>query len=206
MKDFHFNLCKTMYPIVDKILTNSQYKVQLFELFERFYSKEYLFMHEGKVTDSTVDTADEGSIKEAMARANMVDSEEFRLQRRQSYNKLCALVELLSQASALNKLSPAHTEQLIEYMMRLLSSQESTLQKNVLKCLMKCSKKTDSFNNKTHKMPKYSKLLEGLQDDLKFRMMIPSINYGSSDAATVNQAYTELDAEYEGQIVNEETK
>ena len=71
---------------------------------------------------------------------------------------------------------------------------------------MKCSKKTDSFNNKTHKMPKYSKLLEGLQDDLKFRMMIPSINYGSSDAATVNQAYTELDAEYEGQIVNEETK
>ena len=71
-----------MYPIVDKILTNSQYKVQLFELFERFYSKEYLFMHEGKVTDSTVDTADEGSIKEAMARANMVDSEEFRLQRR----------------------------------------------------------------------------------------------------------------------------
>ena len=76
-------------------------------------------------------------------------------------------------------------------MMRLLTSQESSLQRNVLTCLMKCSKKTDSFKNKTAKMPKYAKLLDGLADDQKFKIMIPVINHGSSDAATVTQAYVE---------------
>ena len=42
-------------------------------------------------------------------------------------------------------------------------------------------------------MPQYAKLLEGLQDDLKFRNMIPNINYGSTDSASVTQAYTGLD-------------
>ena len=69
--------------------------------------------------------------------------------------------------------------------MQLLSSQESSLQKNVLSCLLKCSKKSDSFKNKTAKLPKYAKLLEGLADDLKFRNMIPIINYGSTDATAV---------------------
>jgi len=52
-------------------------------------------------------------------------------------------------------------------------------------------------------MPQYAKLLEGLQDDLKFRNMIPNINYGSTDSATVTQAYTGLDQEYEGQTGEE---
>ena len=125
-----------------------------------------------------------------MIRANMVDSEEFRSKRKRSYAKLCALIELLSKASQLNKLSPGQTEKFIEYMMRLLTSQESSLQRNALTCLMRCSKKTDSFKNKTAKMPKYAKLLDGLADDLKFKMVIPVINHGSSDAAAVTQAYT----------------
>ena len=40
-------------------------------------------------------------------------------------------------------------------------------------------------------MPKYAKLLDGLADDQKFKLMIPVINHGSSDAATVTQAYVE---------------
>ena len=74
--------------------------------------------------------------------------------------------------------------------MRLLTSQESSLQRNVLTCLLKCSKKTDSFLNRTAKLPKYAKLLDGLADDTKFKEMLPVINYGSSDAAAVTQAYT----------------
>ena len=50
----------------------------------------------------------------------------------------------------------------------LLLSAENSLQKNALTCLLRCSKKTD-FDNKTVKLPKYAKLLEGLADDLKFR-------------------------------------
>ena len=45
-------------------------------------------------------------------------------------------------------------------------------------------------------MPKYAKLLEGLADDLKFRNVIPIINFGSSDSANVTKAYEEQD-EYE---------
>ena len=119
-------------------------------------------------------------------KANMVDSDEFRAKRKMSYGKLCSMVELFAKASTLNKLSPAQTENLIRIMTRLLSSQESSLQKNALTCLLKCSKKTTTFVNTTAKLPKYAKLLEGLADDLKFRNMIPIINYGSSDAASVN--------------------
>ena len=64
-------------------------------MFERFYFKEYLFLHEGRLSDSSV-TSDSAGAKEAMVRANMVDSDEFRMQRKQSYNKLCAMIELFS--------------------------------------------------------------------------------------------------------------
>ena len=62
---------------------------------------------------------------------------------------------------------------------------------------MKCSKKTQAFNNTTVKLPTYAKLLEGLADDLKFRNMIPVINYGSTDAAAVNQAYLERELDFD---------
>lgn len=48
LKDFHFNLCKTLYPIVDRFLTHKEYKSHLFRLFERFFEHEYLFLHEGR--------------------------------------------------------------------------------------------------------------------------------------------------------------
>ena len=81
--------------------------------------------------------------------------------------------------------------------MTLLTSVENSLQKNVLACLLKCSKKTDSFKNKTAKMPKYSKLLEGLADDLKFRSVIPLINFGTTEGGSVNEAYLDQPEEFE---------
>lgn len=81
--------------------------------------------------------------------------------------------------------------------MTLLMSAESTLQKNVLTCLLKCSKKTDSFKNKTAKLPKYAKLLEGLADDLKFRGVIPLINFGSAEGGSINQEYMEQGEDFE---------
>ena len=49
----------------------------------------------------------------------------------------------------------------------------------VLNGLIKVSKKHD-FANKTLKLPKYIKLLEGLIDDNRFRDMIPVIAFGST--------------------------
>ena len=80
------------------------------------------------------------------------------------------------------------------------------MQKNALTCLLKCSKKQDSFVNKTVKLPKYAKLLEGLADDLKFRDMIPIINFGTSDAATVNTAYTETEEYQDPDELKKESK
>ncbi len=57
-------------------------------------------------------------------------------------------------------------------------SADDVLQKNILTGLLKVSKKHD-FNNKTVKLPKYQKLLEGLCDDLKFKDMILVITHGS---------------------------
>jgi hypothetical protein len=44
--------------------------------------------------------------------------------------------------------------------------------------LLKTSKRQD-FDNKTIKLPKYQKLLEGLCDDIKFKDMILVITHGS---------------------------
>lgn len=150
-------------------------------------------MHKGRSKEIDLSVG----IKEAMVRANRVDSDEFRSKRKMSYGKLCAFVELLSKSNALNKLSPGNTETLIEHLMTLLTSVENSLQKNVLACLLKCSKKTDSFKNKTAKMPKYSKLLEGLADDLKFRSVIPLINFGTTEGGSVNEAYLDQPEEFE---------
>lgn len=81
--------------------------------------------------------------------------------------------------------------------MTLLDTADPHLQKNVLTCLIKCSKKTDSFKNKTAKLPKYAKLLEGLADDLKFRGVIPLINFGSAEGGNVNQEYMEQAENFE---------
>ena len=77
LKDFHYNLCKTLYPIVDRILSHKDHKSTLFDLFERFFEREYLFLHEGRSSTKESMSSDL-SVKDAMVRANMVDSEEFR--------------------------------------------------------------------------------------------------------------------------------
>ena len=87
-------------------------------LFERFYEYEYALLHEGRTKELNVV---EG-VRESLIKSNMVDSDEFRAKRRMSYGKLCSMVELFSKASALNKLSPAQTENLIKIMTRLLTS------------------------------------------------------------------------------------
>ena len=46
-------------------------------------------------------------------------------------------------------------------------------------------------------MPKYSKLLEGLADDLKFRSVIPLINFGTTEGGSVNEAYLDQPEEFE---------
>ena len=126
VKDFHFNLCKTLQRVIDRILSSQQYKGKVFELFDRFMEFEYALLNEGKSTERAAREAKIG-IKEALMQANMVDSEEFRAKRKTSYGKLCALVELLSKASQLNKLSPEHTEKLIAHMTSLLNTSESSL-------------------------------------------------------------------------------
>jgi hypothetical protein len=104
VKDFHFNLCKTLQPVIDHILTHKDHKVALFSLWERFYEREYLFLHEGKTRG---DTDVNASVQDIMVRSNMVDSDEFKMKRKTSYGKLCAFVELLGKAHTLNKISPA---------------------------------------------------------------------------------------------------
>jgi hypothetical protein len=60
-----------------------------------------------------------------------------------------------------------------------------------LTCLLKVSKKQD-FLNKTLKLPKYAKLLEGLTDDQKYKDMIPIIVFGSQEGPT--ESIEELEA------------
>lgn len=92
--------------------------------------------------------------------------------------KLTAMFELFSKSSVLNKLNNQHSELLISHYMELLQTADDNMQKLVLQGLMKVSKKHD-FANKTIKLPKYLKLLEGLTDDIKFKDMIPIIAHGS---------------------------
>ena len=151
VKDFHYNLCKTLQPIIDKILTSQTYKGCLFNLYDKFFEREYLFLNEGRAAKADMTL----SFEDALVQANMVDSEDFRAKRRKCYGKLCALTELLSKASALNKLSPPQTEKLIVHMTHMLNTPENSLQKHALACLLKCSKKTQGFNNTTVKLPAY---------------------------------------------------
>ena len=96
VKDFHYNLCKTLHPILDTILYNKDSKVVLYEIFDRFYECEYLLLHQGR---RKTDADSSLNLKEAMVQANLVDSDEFKSQRKVSYGKLCAFVELFSKAS-----------------------------------------------------------------------------------------------------------
>ena len=76
-------------------------------------------------------------------------------------------------------------------MLDLLNTNDSTLQKNALNCLLKCSKR-QNFANKTLKLPKYEKLLFGLTDDLQFKDMIPVINFGQSEGQSKNIQDSEM--------------
>jgi len=71
-------------------------------MFDRFFQREYLFLHEGRTHSASAPQ----SVKESLLQANMVDSDDFKAKRRMSYGKLCGLVELLSKAAHLNKLNP----------------------------------------------------------------------------------------------------
>ena len=110
--------------------------------------------------------------------SNMTESDEFKLARRTSFSKLFAFYELLGKSSNLNKLSPTQSEFLIDNYLELLQTADDRLQKLIVSGLIKCSKKLD-FDNKTVKLPKYQKLLEGLCDDNRFSEMIPIIAHGS---------------------------
>ena len=59
--------------------------------------------------------------------------------------------------------------------MELFLTADDKLQKLVLTGLLKVSKKGE---NKTVKLPKYAKLLEGLLDDVNFKEMITVIAHG----------------------------
>ena len=110
----------------------------LFNVFDKFFEFEFLFLNEGRTAaiDPTL------GFEESLVKANMVDGEDFRAKRRMCYGKLCALAELFSKTTALNKLNPVQTEKLIVNMTRLLNTPEPNLQKHALACLLKCSKKT----------------------------------------------------------------
>lgn len=123
VKEFHFNLCKTLIPIVDLVLCHKVYKASLFGIFNRFFELEYLFLHRGRSKEVNVSAG----LQAAMILANKVDSEEFKHKRKISYGKLCAFIELLSKANALKKLSPEHTQILIEHLLELLMTSEQTL-------------------------------------------------------------------------------
>ena len=115
-----------------------------------------------------------------MTKANLVESDDFKARRKIAYAKLSAFVELFSKAGQLKKLQEDKSTIFIDHMLDLLNTSDSTLQKNALNCLLKCSKK-QNFANKTLKLPKYEKLLFGLTDDLQFKDMIPVINFGQSE-------------------------
>ena len=93
-----------------------------------------------------------------------MDTDDFRQKRKGCYSKLCASLELFSKASQLGKLSAAQSETFVDHLMQVLTTADNHLQKVALTCLLKCSKKQD-FANRTVKLPKYKKLLEGLTDD-----------------------------------------
>ena len=93
-------------------------------MFDKFFECEYLYLNEGQ---KTVAISTDLSFEESLVEANMVDGEDFRAKRKMCYGKLCAIAELLSKASALNKLSPVQTEKLIKHMTRLLNSSEQSL-------------------------------------------------------------------------------
>ena len=99
------------------------------------------------------------------------------------------MLELFSKANHLSRLTAKYSEEFVEHLLLLLTTADSNLQKTVLSCLLKCSKKQD-FDNKTLKLPKYRKLLEGLTDDAKFKDMIPVINHGSDEGIEAGKAQT----------------
>ena len=65
VKDFHFNLCKTLQPVIDRILSSQKHKGKVFELFDRFMECEYALLNEGRRKERA---AGEGSlgVKEAL--------------------------------------------------------------------------------------------------------------------------------------------
>jgi hypothetical protein len=106
LKDFHFLLCKTLFPIVDFIFNSQELRKQLFSGYANFYAQEYTFLSKGtSKKDVEMARTNEG-VKEQMMRSNIVDSEDFKSKRRISYGKLCSYTELFSKSSSLNKLSP----------------------------------------------------------------------------------------------------
>ena len=84
---------------------------------------------------------------------------------------------MFSKATSLAKLSAAQSALLIEHLLDNISTSDEQMQKAALACLLKASKKQD-FDNKTIKLPKYHKLLDGLCDDVKFKDMVVIIEHG----------------------------
>ena len=45
LKDFHYNLAKTLFPVIDLVCSNNSVKGILFNMYEEFMVVEYLPLH-----------------------------------------------------------------------------------------------------------------------------------------------------------------
>ena len=171
-KDFVYNMTKSLHSTVDLLLQDLELRQQLMTMYSSFMQFEFGPLNFGRRKTALTD------FHQTVVASNMTESDEFKLARRTSFSKLFAIYELLGKSSNLNKLSPAQSEFLIDNYLELLQTADDRLQKLIVSGLIKCSKKID-FNNKTVKLPKYQKLLEGLCDDNRFSEMIPVIAHGS---------------------------
>ena len=72
IKDFHFTLAKSMFPVIDLVLSNFSHRNRLYQCFDSFFENEYLFLHQGRKKTKEISLLD---VKERMVSANLVDSD-----------------------------------------------------------------------------------------------------------------------------------
>ena len=175
VKDVFYNLTKTLQYIIDELLESSE-REHLFQVIYSFINCEYRVLYQSHTQENKAKllTGDQELIDQ-ITKANMIDSEDYKGFRRQSYSKLYAFIELLNKASNLSKLPSL--ESLQQLFLDLLTSNDTKLQKHALDCLIKT-------NYKGGVLKQYSKLLGGLTDDESFKDMIQVINFGSKGNKT----------------------
>ncbi|CDW84473.1 small subunit processome component 20 homolog [Stylonychia lemnae] len=170
VKDFFYNLTKTIQLQIDPIMSNTQLRQQLMSQFYDFIDKEFRALNSQRQQKISQNQ----DLLDRMTYANMIDSDQYTKYKRQTYSKLYCYVEIFNRADNLKNMQRLQDFQNI--MLKLLVTSDTKLQKLSLDCLIKSEYRGGLLKH-------YRKLLEGFTDDEKFKDVILALNFGSQKQA-----------------------